>query len=192
MDEARLERIRLLKQELARRKALAAAPPPSAGHVDPAKQQRLEALKAELARRGVQPKEAPTEELSFLDRAMQIPRGMLKGYAADAEAMGPAGLSLYAPEYYGEARDQPENRNPEEAARLAGQVVDKIYGKNLEPTDSIGRTLEGTGDFLRPMPIPAAPAVAPGVKGALKYLTKLGTTAGGASAAINLTPQFAE
>lgn len=149
----------------------------------------------EEARKAIRELKAKQEpEYTYGERAAQVGRGFLQGAAGMSEALGPSGGSLYSDP----ALEELERLKLEEsrgsglipARESAGELVNKLYGKDLEPTDKTGKFLHGVGEFMVPTPIPA-PIGGAGIKALGKYAGRHALAGTGASAAL-VTPRIAE
>ena len=137
------------------------------------------------------------EEYTLGERAGQVARGAASTYGGLLDLLGNA-VTAPAQEFV-HAHMPSKEREPEDKpyAEKAAELVDKLVGeKDLTPTDKTGKFLQGVGQFMAPLPIPGSGgyinAAKTGIGALAKHLGKESAIAGGASAAINLTPKLAE
>jgi hypothetical protein len=151
------------------------------------------------------------EEYTYTERGLQALRGAGKTYGslADVASRGiSAGMELTKGLGKKLLAERPEElvqkeRGIAEAQELFAhptygetipRAVEKLAGRELEPKegDIIGKILTTAGELGAPLPIPGGALLKPGLKGLAIKAGREVATAGGAAAALHLTPELAE
>lgn len=199
----RNEELRLLKKELARRKFQRNDSIPEnydRSSISMGKEEELSILYAERERKKAAAQ--AKEELSTIDKAAQVVRGLPAGAGSLID------LAQLPVDFVKEKVTGKKVEKQPYSEKFA-EGFDKLYGKDLTPTDDAGRFRQGIGEFLTPLP--GASTVKAAKVGA-GILTKMGAkeaskiaaknligpgskglaAATGASALVNLTPRISE
>jgi hypothetical protein len=143
----------------------------------------------------------PDEEYTYGERGLQGIRGVAKTYGETADAIRDVYPMMSEVDKtvrniqnkYNPGSASEQEREKVNLSKELPELIDKIAGRDLTPKDTIGKVVQGTGQFFAPMPIPGAGAAmfeAKTAKGAASAITKELLPAAGASAAIHATPKL--
>jgi hypothetical protein len=125
-------------------------------------------------------------ELTGLDKAAQIVRGLPSAAGSLIDLAALPG-NMLAEKLTGERVDKQPH------SEMFTKGFDKLYGKDLTPTDTAGKVRQGIGEFITPLPGAAALKTAKmGIGAVAKALPKAAAGATGASLAINATPRLSQ